>query len=873
MSIFARDLSNFRAIAHGGTLSRKLSAWFSDLAGLATSFAAFLLGVVEKNIYDYGATGDGVTDDLAAFTAASLAAGYRGSVKVPSGIFRTSASIRPQWSNQNWNFYHAVIKPLDSSTQDVFVVGGTNLGTATITVASPGVVTLAAHGLIANSPIRFSSTGVLPYPLVADQAYFVAAAGLATNTFEVTDTPSGAALNMAGVQSGTHTLFTGCNDVHFNGNGTSLIDCNMANVSPLAAAIQADNASGIWFDNFQIQNSATLVLYFLQCSNHKARNNRFANIGKDQTHPGTACIHSQTDNATDQTDFEFSGNVIDLARNYQPGGVATMTIASPCVVTLAAHGFADNAQIRITTSGSLPTGFLPTGIYFVLAGSQTANTFQLTATLGGVVAINATGSQSGTHTIGKSGWDTCGMLLRGESSSGRTKRGRVHSNKIILPTFAGLTDAPGSGAGVEARNSSLVDYFNNICIGGFEGLGVGGAGSIVRNNWLINNHTYGLEVGWGDYDIHDNYITGTRGWPIHSTLGATIKIHDNIIDTPDGSYAMNNVSIPGAWCIRNYQCTDLEVYNNTLIVATDQIHGIDINNCQRFKLNGNKGIAPGMTNSNFIELHNSANQYGVVNDNQSNFPHAFLNISDTPTAPVSLKDNQDNGGAGILGTLGAIVCRDNDGIPDSIIDYYRATTPNTTATVTVSIATPAVITWTAHGLVAGSRVVLTTSSSLPTGITAGTPYWVIAAGLAANTFQISATAFGSAINTSGSQAGTQTGTSAVPTSHLTATDLAALQLPVGEWYVDGLIGSIPAASTTTDLILRWASTTSATLPAFPNYAMDRRPISTGGLQDYNVIPQLHLVLAAPTTVYLSTEIGIAVSTMSAGGAIWARRAR
>lgn len=80
-----------------------------------------------------------------------------------------------------------------------------------------------------------------------------------------------------------------------------------------------------------------------------------------------------------------------------------------------------------------------------------------------------------------------------------------------------------------------------------------------------------------------------------------------------------------------------------------------------------------------------------------------------------------------------------------------------TATITVTIASPGVVTWTGHTLSNGDIVVFTTTGALPTGITAGTSYYVVNA--ATNTFQISATSGGAAINTSGSQSGTHTGTS------------------------------------------------------------------------------------------------------------------
>ncbi len=83
--------------------------------------------------------------------------------------------------------------------------------------------------------------------------------------------------------------------------------------------------------------------------------------------------------------------------------------------------------------------------------------------------------------------------------------------------------------------------------------------------------------------------------------------------------------------------------------------------------------------------------------------------------------------------------------------------PNTSlGAVTVTIASPAVFSFTSHGLVAGDTIELTTTGSLPTGLVASTTYYVISTGLTSNAFQVSATLNGSAVNTSGSQSGTHT---------------------------------------------------------------------------------------------------------------------
>ncbi len=84
--------------------------------------------------------------------------------------------------------------------------------------------------------------------------------------------------------------------------------------------------------------------------------------------------------------------------------------------------------------------------------------------------------------------------------------------------------------------------------------------------------------------------------------------------------------------------------------------------------------------------------------------------------------------------------------------------PAKTSTVTITVATPGVISWNAHGLAAGTPVKFSTTGALPTGLTAGTTYYVVSP--SANDFQVAATPGGAAIATSGTQSGTHTATTA-----------------------------------------------------------------------------------------------------------------
>lgn len=79
--------------------------------------------------------------------------------------------------------------------------------------------------------------------------------------------------------------------------------------------------------------------------------------------------------------------------------------------------------------------------------------------------------------------------------------------------------------------------------------------------------------------------------------------------------------------------------------------------------------------------------------------------------------------------------------------------------VEISVASPGVVTWNGHGLLAGQPVIFTNEDgALPTGLTAGTVYYVSATGLTENSFTVSATPGGAAIATTAAGSGEDTAT-------------------------------------------------------------------------------------------------------------------
>lgn len=91
------------------------------------------------------------------------------------------------------------------------------------------------------------------------------------------------------------------------------------------------------------------------------------------------------------------------------------------------------------------------------------------------------------------------------------------------------------------------------------------------------------------------------------------------------------------------------------------------------------------------------------------------------------------------------------GQPIAVVDIGAATA----AAVTITIASPGVVTDTGHSYQDGQPLSLTTTGALPTGLTAGTQYFVKSP-VAGVSYNLALTSGGTAINTTGTQSGTHT---------------------------------------------------------------------------------------------------------------------
>ena len=122
------------------------------------------------------------------------------------------------WDDVNQGYYPVASRSMVANQQDYkFSSAAWSLLTSestaftfaqnpTITIATPGVITFANHGLSINDKVSFSTTGALPTGITAGNTYYVILAGYTVNSFEISSTLGGSAINTTGSQSGTHSL-------------------------------------------------------------------------------------------------------------------------------------------------------------------------------------------------------------------------------------------------------------------------------------------------------------------------------------------------------------------------------------------------------------------------------------------------------------------------------------------------------------------------------------------------------------------------------------------------------------------------------------------------------------------------------------------
>jgi hypothetical protein len=170
-----------------------------------------------------------------------------------------------------------------------------------------------------------------------------------------------------------------------------------------------------------------------------------------------------------------------------------------------------------------------------------------------------------------------------------------------------------------------------------------------------------------------------------------------------------------------------------------------------------------------------------------------------------------------------------------------------TSTITISIASPCVITWTKHQLPINTAIRITTTGALPTGLTAGTIYYVKST-INNDSFYITDKPNGANLITSGTQSGTHT---AVATRH-DVYEAVARGASSTSGSISGTVMTIGGTLTGVIAIGMNVHGTGGDSVTSGTYIVNQLTGTTGGLGTYTVsisqtVTSTNPVLTAPVT--------------------------
>lgn len=424
-------------------------------------------------------------------------------------------------------------------------------------------------------------------------------------------------------------------------------------------------------------------------------------------------------------------------------GTCTITIATPGVITLASHGFAANQEIEFTTTGALPTGLSAGTKYYVR--NPAANTFEVSATSGGA-SINTSGTQSGTH--------TCWAIRDSKT---------LTSSEIMNTT-------DNSTSGVIVPFPMTAPYAVDTSASKWRYRVSQGSGT---NNWLL---------------LASSATTPTPIYAAWCDNAVTFADNDSVIakdvltidktSTLKGVLGAGNASV--AWALVGCRQTDATVanvaniqwQNPALASYTLTIDGVIVTSAHT-------GLRIGTAASKITAANKAIVSFiSPTVGTTSGFYHS-CGYSLPAVGRYSLFLHGES-----------LTIRDT-----TLASAIKA------GTVTMTIASPCVVTWTGNTLSENDAVCITTTGALPTGLTATTVYYVKNHG-GGNTFNLSATPGGAAINTSGTQSGTHTMNTPVMTTDATG------------WTVGSIIsvgGSLTKGSSNLFNLKRTIATISGTM--------------------------------------------------------------
>lgn len=294
-----------------------------------------------------------------------------GSIRLnPNSTAQSSASIVPAiaptipeiWSHDIPTLNYLIFLGEGNTTIDAIRAKVTQFAvtsrTVTITIATPGVVTLNSHGFTNGTGVTFATTGTLPSPLVANTLYY--AVGATTNTFEVALTVGGSPITTTGTQTGVQSVrkavlpypvFKPVADViTLTGQQLSLQQ-SADSTAEVSIGQDSFSYSRMWGNGNSDSNGVTVETQRLPATLHAA-------ITMTSTTGGTIAAGVMSDTATVSVDTQANTVIIDGSDEGTPWVVNPIT-NDPAAATGTVTATVSPSGLNATSPPDIPR----TGLY------------------------------------------------------------------------------------------------------------------------------------------------------------------------------------------------------------------------------------------------------------------------------------------------------------------------------------------------------------------------------------------------------------------------------------------------------------------------------------------------------------------------------